>query len=85
MATRRGNTETASPSQPPTKYKKRYNTPVRDKLELSNLIMGSRTEIPIGDPSIDKGQDFGDGNIGMAKHDSFEFDDSDDSFNDSWD
>lgn len=53
--------------------------------ELSNLIMGSRTEIPIGDPSIDKGQDFGDGNIGMAKHYSFEFDDSDDSFNDSCD
>ena len=47
--------------------------------------MGSRTEIPIGDPSIDKGQDFGGGNIGMSKHDSFEFDDSDDSFNDSCD
>ena len=55
------------------------------ELELSNLIMGLSTEIPIGDPSIDKGQDFGDGNIGMSKHDSFEFDDSDDSFNDSWD
>ena len=47
--------------------------------------MGSRTEIPIGDPSIDKGQDFGGGNIGMSKLYSFEFDDSDDSFNDSCD
>ena len=68
--------------------------------ELSNLIMGSRVEKGIGDPSIDQGLDFGDGNIGMSKHysfefddfdigmskhDSFEFDDSDDSFNDSWD
>lgn len=55
------------------------------KLELSNLIMGSRVEKGIGDPYIDKGLDFGDGNIGMSRHDSFEFDDSDDSFNFSWD
>ena len=53
--------------------------------ELSNLIMGSRVEKGIGDPSIDQGLDFGDGNIGMSRHDPFEFDDSDDSFNDSWD
>ena len=52
------------------------------KLELSNLIMG--TETPKADPTIAKGQEFG-GNIVMSKHDSFEFDDSDDSFNDSWD
>ena len=45
----------------------------------------ARVEKGIGDPSIDQGLDFGDGNIGMSRHDPFEFDDSDDSFNDSWD
>ena len=53
------------------------------ELELSNLVMGS--EHGILDPSKEKGADNGDGNIVMSKHDSFEFDDSDDSFNDSWD
>lgn len=56
------------------------------ELELSNLVMGSpKVEEGIGDPSIKLGEDFGGGNRGMSKHDSFEFDDSDDSFNDSWD
>lgn len=55
------------------------------ELELSNLVMGSpKKEEGILDPTIAKGQNFGD-NIVMSKHDSFEFDDSDDSFNDSWD
>lgn len=55
------------------------------ELELSNLVMGSPTEHGILDPGTEKGKDNGDGNIVMSKHDSFEFDDSDDSFNDSWD
>ena len=40
--------------------------------------MGSRVEKGIGNPSENKGLDFGDGHIGMSRHDSFEFDDSDD-------
>ena len=55
------------------------------ELELSNLVMGSPKEHGILDPVTEKGKDNGDGNIVMYKHDSFEFDDSDDSFNDSWD
>ena len=55
------------------------------ELELSNLVMGSPIEYGILDPGTEKGKDNGDGNIVMSKHDSFEFDDSDDSFNDSWD
>ena len=55
------------------------------ELELSNLVMGSSKEHGILDPGTEKGKDNGDGNIVMSKHDSFEFDDSDDSFNDSWD
>ena len=39
----------------------------------------------IVDASRDRGLDFGDGHIEMSRHDSFKFDDSDDSFNDSWD
>ncbi len=54
------------------------------ELELSNLVMGSPKEHGILDPGTGKGTDNGDGNIVMSKHDSFEFDDSDDSFNDSW-
>ena len=52
-------------------------------LELSQLVMGS--EKGILDPGKDKGTDAGDGNIGMSKHESFGFGDSDDSFNDTWD
>ena len=55
------------------------------ELELSNLVMGSsKKEVGLLDPSK-RGEDAGGGNIGMSKHNSFEFDDSDDSFNDSWD
>ena len=54
------------------------------ELELSNLVMGSPKEEGILNPSTEKGSMDGD-NIVMSKHDSFEFDDSDDSFNDSWD
>ncbi len=54
------------------------------ELELSNLVMGSPIEEGKLNPSTDKGLTDGD-NIVMSKHDSFEFDDSDDSFNDSWD
>lgn len=54
------------------------------ELELSNLVMGSPKEHGILEPDTEKGKDNGDGNIVMSKHDSFEFDDSDDSFNDSW-
>lgn len=45
------------------------------KLELSNIIMGS--EKGIVDPSINKGEDAGDGNIGMAKG-AWDFSESDD-------
>ena len=54
------------------------------ELELSNLVMSSPKEHGIHEPGTEKGKDNGDGNIVMSKHDSFEFDDSDDSFNDSW-
>ena len=55
------------------------------EVELSNLVMGSpKKEVGLLDPSK-RGEDAGGGNIGMSKHDPFEFDDSDDSFNDSWD
>lgn len=54
------------------------------ELELSNLVMGSPKEHGILDPSTEKGSK-DNGNIVMSKHDSFEFDDSNDSFNDSWD
>ena len=55
------------------------------QFELSNLVMGSpKVEEGILDPSTGKGSMDGD-NYVMSKHDSFEFDDSDDSFNDSWD
>lgn len=53
------------------------------ELELSNLVMGSPTEYGKADPTKSLGSVDGD-NIVMSKHDSFEFDDSDDSFNDSW-
>lgn len=45
------------------------------KLELSNIVMGS--EKGIVDPSINKGENAGDGNIGMAK-DAWDFSESDD-------
>lgn len=53
------------------------------ELELSNLVMGSPTEYGKADPTKPLGYKDGD-NYVMSKHDSFEFDDSDDSFNDSW-
>lgn len=52
---------------------------------LLNIILTSNKEVGIGDPSTEKGGDMGDGNIGMSKHESFGFGDSDDSFNDTWD
>ena len=54
------------------------------EVELSNLVMGSPIEYGKADPTKPLGSVDGD-NIVMSKHDSFEFDDSDDSFNDSWD
>ena len=54
------------------------------EVELSNLVMGSPTEYGMADPTKPLASEDG-GNIVMSKHDSFEFDDSDDSFNDSWD
>lgn len=45
------------------------------KLELSNIVMGS--EKGIVDPSINKGENAGDGNIGMAKG-AWDFSESDD-------
>ena len=45
------------------------------KLELPNIVMGS--EKGIVDPSINKGENAGDGNIGMAKG-AWDFSESDD-------
>lgn len=45
-------------------------------LELSQLVMDSKKEKGIVDPSKDKGEDAGSGNIGMAKG-AWDFSESD--------
>lgn len=45
-------------------------------LELSQLVMDSKKEEGIVNPSINKGEDAGDGNIGMAKG-AWDFSESD--------